>query len=197
MTVTTSPTILVSLSRELVEQLAPGAIRDAEVRARAFPDEIERQMWTAGRIGIRLGLHLEAASPASRDSDGTRVLSSPANPMAVAHEFIAYEHTTPAGQTLYRHRGRWRRWDELAPGASRWVETGTDHIRDRLYLFTEHATYINAKGKSSLWSPNPHKIAALLEALAAVCYRDSNSELDDLKAAGPGPSPGPGRDGHV
>jgi hypothetical protein len=173
------PTILVSLSRELVEQLAPGAIHDAEVRARAFPDEIERRMWAAGRVGI----HLEAAItalPARRDSDGTRVLSSPANPMAIAHEFIASEHTTPAGQTLYRYRGRWWRWDKVAPGRSRWLQTGTDHVRDRLYLFCEHATYINAKGKSSLWSPNPHKIAALLEALAAVCYLDSNSELDDL-----------------
>ena len=182
------PTILVSLDRELVEQLAPGAIRDAEARARAFEDEIERRMWIAGRVGI----HLEAALPARRDStptptpmsDGTRVLSSPANPMAVAREF-AGEHTTPAGQTLYRHRGRWWRWDELAPGASRWVETGTGTIRDELYLFTEHASYVNAKGKPSRWLPNPYKIANLIEALAVVCCLDSNSELDELDAERP------------
>ena len=49
------PNILVSLPRELVDQLAPGAIRDAEIRSQGFEDP-DRWRWIAGHIGA----HLEA-----------------------------------------------------------------------------------------------------------------------------------------
>ena len=54
---TGGPAILVALPRELVERLAPGAIREAELHAQGFADKLEREAWIAGNVGA----HLEAA----------------------------------------------------------------------------------------------------------------------------------------
>ncbi len=50
----TSPSILVSVDRRLVEHLLPGAIAEAETRAQGFADSWERRVWIAGRLGVQL-----------------------------------------------------------------------------------------------------------------------------------------------
>lgn len=58
----TSPAILISVDRRLVEQLLPGAIAEAEAQAEGFPDSAERTAWIAGRVGIQLEQLVEARS---------------------------------------------------------------------------------------------------------------------------------------
>lgn len=52
--VDTSPAVLVSIDRRLIERLLPGAIAEAEAVADGFDDDRERQMWIAGRLGALL-----------------------------------------------------------------------------------------------------------------------------------------------
>jgi hypothetical protein len=57
-----SPLILVSIDRRLVEQLLPGQIADAELRAQGFADSRERRAWIAGRLGVQLEQLLPAVA---------------------------------------------------------------------------------------------------------------------------------------
>jgi hypothetical protein len=61
----TSPTILVSVDRRLVEQLLPGAITEAETQAQEFADSWERRSWIAGRLGSQLEHAFASAGHAS------------------------------------------------------------------------------------------------------------------------------------
>jgi putative DNA primase/helicase len=71
---------------------------------------------------------------------------------------------------ILRHwRGGWWLWQ-----TSRWVEIEDRAVRSLAYDFTEHAVYLDAKGEPSSWAPNRHKIADLLEALAAVSHLPEN-----------------------
>lgn len=61
-------------------------------------------------------------------------------------------------------RGGWWEWR-----TSHWVEIEQRAARAAAYEFTEHALY--AKGDDiEPWAPNRHKIADLLEALAAIVH---------------------------
>jgi putative DNA primase/helicase len=102
-------------------------------------------------------------------------LPEPGKPMDVAREFAAARFTGPGGAEVLRHwRGGWWRWH-----TSQWVEIEHRAVREEAYRFTERALYEKwneRKGKAELvaWAPNRHKIADLLEALAAVTYLAEN-----------------------
>jgi putative DNA primase/helicase len=91
--------------------------------------------------------------------------------MDVAREFVATYFTGPGGAPVLRHwRGGWWRW-----GTSRWVEAEHRAVREQAYRFTEQAVYEKWNEKKEQtelvpWAPNRHKIADLLEALAAVTH---------------------------
>jgi putative DNA primase/helicase len=115
---------------------------------------------------------LEEISGAAQDNGaGTEVvvatLPPPNAPMEVARKLAALDYThEPTGAPVLRHwRGGWWLWQ-----TSRWTEIEHRAARASAYAFTEHAVYINAKGEPNQWAPNRHKIADLLEALAAVCH---------------------------
>jgi putative DNA primase/helicase len=120
--------------------------------------------------------------------DGPRELDAPSNPMAVARTFAAQRFTGPGGTLVIRHwRGAWWRWR-----TTRWLELEDRAVREAAYRFTEHAIWLKPDGKGGFqvtdWAPNRHKIADLLEALAAICYLpeviDQPAWIDDAKDPG-------------
>ncbi len=97
-------------------------------------------------------------------------LPGPTEPMAVARRLVDAQHKHPSGARLLRSwRGGWWQWHR-----SHWAELEERSVRNAAYGFTEKADYLkkDAKGNESLtpWDPNRHRIADLLEALAAVCF---------------------------
>jgi putative DNA primase/helicase len=86
--------------------------------------------------------------------------------MKVARELMAERFTHPAGSPTVRHwRGGWWIWE-----TSRWAEVENRAARSMAYSFTEYAKYLDAKSITCPWAPNRHKVANLIEALAAVCH---------------------------
>lgn len=96
------------------------------------------------------------------------VLPPPAEPMAVARAFVASRYTHESGTLLLRHwRGGWWSWQR-----THWAEVEHGAVREAAYRFTENAQFSKTtKDGTELadWAPNRHKVADLLEALAAVC----------------------------
>src|SRR6516225_779931 len=96
-------------------------------------------------------------------------LPAPSNPMAVARVLLEDRYHLETGALMLRHwRGSWMRWDGPA-----WSEVEDRTIRADLYHEVEHAGYWHvAKDVTEMrdWAPNRHKMADLLEAVAAVCH---------------------------
>jgi putative DNA primase/helicase len=110
----------------------------------------------------------EAEFRAQVRSDGKtdiRTLPPPNAPMKVARVLAAERYQLEDGTPTLRHwRGGWWEWRR-----SHWVEIEPGAARAAAYAFTEHALYAKCD-EVEPWSPNRHKIADLLEALAAVCH---------------------------
>src|SRR5215211_3429298 len=101
----------------------------------------------------------------------SRVLPPPTVPMEVARAFVAAAYTHPGGhRLLHCHRGSWLEWR-----SSHWAELELHAVRERAYAFTEQADYFKGP-KTEPWAPTRHKIANLLDALAAVCHLDGELE---------------------
>jgi putative DNA primase/helicase len=85
--------------------------------------------------------------------------------MEVAHEFALECYTHSSGTPTLRHwRGGWWHWR-----GPRWVELEQRGMAAAAYRFTQHAVYA-AGDEIKPWRPNRHKIANLLDALAAIAY---------------------------
>ena len=94
------------------------------------------------------------------------MLPSPRVPMEVARDFACALYTHETGALVLRHwRGGWWQWR-----TSHWVEVEQRAVQGRAYEFTEHAVYVEEGRRAEPWAPNRHKIADLLDALAAVCH---------------------------
>jgi putative DNA primase/helicase len=108
-----------------------------------------------------------------------RMLPAPTRPMEVARVF-AEQCTHDGVSTLRSWRGGWWEWR-----TSHWHEIEAAAVRNRLYRFTEHALYQCGDAFAD-WAPTRHKIANLLEAVAAVCFlsdeHDQPSWLDNRPA---------------
>jgi putative DNA primase/helicase len=97
------------------------------------------------------------------------LLPSPRAPMEVAREFVRARYSDPAGTLLLRHwRGEFWHWRR-----SHWAEIEHRAVRAAAYGFTEHASFIDDDAPKP-WAPNRHKIADLLDALAAVTHLTNN-----------------------
>jgi putative DNA primase/helicase len=99
------------------------------------------------------------------DEQDARELPPPSDPMQVAHELARERYTHPDGLTLRHWRGGWWQWR-----TSHWVEVEQRAMAATAYRFTERAVYARPKGEVLPWAPNRHKIADLLDALAAVVH---------------------------
>jgi putative DNA primase/helicase len=113
---------------------------------------------------------LEAEADGRRNGDlGATVLPSPKAPMEVARRFAAERFTHPTGSPTLRHwRGGWWVWH-----TTHWAEIDQRAAKAAAYAFTEHAVYQDDEDPKP-WAPNRHKIADLLEALAAISHLPEN-----------------------
>jgi putative DNA primase/helicase len=93
------------------------------------------------------------------------MLPPPTEPMKVAR-VLDGERYQPADDTpTLRHwRGGWWRWE-----MTHWAEVEQRAVRAEVYAATEDAFYPDGDGAKP-WSPNRHKVANLLEALAAILH---------------------------
>ncbi len=97
-----------------------------------------------------------------------RELPPPTDPMAVARGFVTECFENAEGVLVLRYwRGGWWRWR-----TTHWLEWELKAVQQAIYQYTEHASY-SVKLKDGPgerpWAPNRHRVADLLEALAAVC----------------------------
>jgi putative DNA primase/helicase len=111
------------------------------------------------------------------------ILPPPTDPMAVARELVARQHTHEQGDLLLRRwRGQWWEWD-----TTRWVERDDKRIVAAMYAFTEHTAYWikNKDGKAELkrWAPNRYKVADLADALGAIGYLHENIRTPEWLAS--------------
>lgn len=98
------------------------------------------------------------------------ILPPPNEPIRVARVLARERYQLEDGTPTLRHwRGGWWEWC-----GSHWIEVEQRAARAAAYEFTEAALYEREKpnGETEIvpWSPNRHKIADLLEALAAICH---------------------------
>ena len=93
------------------------------------------------------------------------VLAPPSAPMAVARELVRERYSGPDAALTLRHwRGGWWRWQ-----GPRWVELEQRAMAAGAYEYTESTVY-HAGGELKPWAPNRHKVADLLDALAAIVH---------------------------
>ena len=97
--------------------------------------------------------------------EGPAVLPPPGAPMEVARTLVENRYTDASGVlTLHHWRGGWWQWR-----TSRWTEVEQRAQAAIAYTFTEHAIYPSGATYKK-WAPNRHKVANLLDALAAVVH---------------------------
>ncbi len=92
------------------------------------------------------------------------LLPPPSSPMEVARALVKAKYMHDTTLALRHWRGGWWAWK-----GPRWVEIEQRAARATAYAFTENAFYA-AGDKVKPWDPNRHKIADLLDALAAIVH---------------------------
>jgi putative DNA primase/helicase len=164
------------LAAEEAKQNADKSAAEIEIeRLAALPMlEYEQQCKAAAKkLGLRVtklralvdNARLLAGLKGAPGGANSQQLPSPFDPMAVARVFVARNYTSADGhQTLKRWRGSWWIWL-----ISYWGEIEREAMENLLYIFTEHACYLNADGVLAPWAPDRKKIGNLTGALGAVC----------------------------
>lgn len=122
---------------------------------------------------------------------GRVLYPAPDAPLEVARELYK-KFRTPTGRTLVCHRGDWMRWT-----GQQWNDWDTAHLRSTVYKRLGEVDYDKPIRKGgeivdherTPWNPNKHKVANVLEALAAVAHLgaeiDAPAWITDHQAAGP------------
>lgn len=157
------------------------------VRMRTVQDAEQYDMW-AGQLDDRkqyIGDGASVPNPRTApeaqpgDDEGQNqggnpgTFSAPDAPMRVAREL---EPTWIRGgsRTLHHWRDTWMRWT-----GTHWSEVGVSALKSSLYLKLEHAIYYAPTKKGELepkpWNPSIKKIAALVDAIAAVTHLDERT----------------------
>src|SRR4051794_38276790 len=101
--------------------------------------------------------------PRAIAEDAGRELPPPSMPMAVARELVADRYTGPDAALTLRHwRGGWGYWE-----GPRWTELEQRAMTPAGYESTARGV---SGDKLAPGAPNRHKVADLLDALAAIVH---------------------------
>jgi len=102
--------------------------------------------------------------------------SGPDAPMRVARE-LEPSWIQGGSRTLHHWRETWMRWT-----GTHWTEASPAALRSKLYLKLEHAIFYAPNRKGELepkqWNPSIKKIAALMDAIAAVTHLPDDVEAN-------------------
>lgn len=101
----------------------------------------------------------------------TTPMLDPADPLAIARQFVAGQYTEAFTTTLHHWRNDFRRW---RGGAYR-VAAG-DALRSELYAYLEHAQRPDKDGKPSPFKPKVRIVSEVIDGLKAVTFLDD--EID-------------------
>ncbi len=115
------------------------------------------------------------------DDDGTELLPPPTEPMVVAR-VVVHDLYRDGLLTLQFWRGDWMRWRD-----TRWHEVEASEIRSWLYRQLENAVYETKLGPRP-WAPTRHKIANVLEAVAAITHLRASVNPPAWLRDGPAPA---------
>lgn len=77
-------------------------------------------------------------------------------------------------RNLVRYRGDWMLWR-----MTHWAEVDDAEVRSRIYRALEHAVYVVVKNGTPQivqWAPTRHKVANVLEAMAAIGHLSSDTD---------------------
>jgi len=107
----------------------------------------------------------------------------PDDPMAVARELARLRYTTDGKTTLRHWRGSWWEWT-----GSHWREVEERHVRQAVYRFTEHATFLGKKDEPQAWRPNRYKVADTMDGTAAISHTAEHVSMPSWVPARPGPA---------
>jgi putative DNA primase/helicase len=110
------------------------------------------------------------ADSGAKDYEDFEIWPPPFAPYQVAQKvYESYRFGDDEMLTLLAWRGGWMRWE-----TAHWSEIETAQIRSRVYDILSEAEYEekdkDGNGKIKDWNPNRHKVADVLEAMAAVGY---------------------------
>jgi putative DNA primase/helicase len=110
-------------------------------------------------------------------ASAAKLWPAPDDPMDVSRQLLAsFRHAD--GLTLRHWRGGWMRWNRTS-----WIEYEDQAVRAWLYKTLDGAEYRDPKKGTQQWAPNRHKIADVLDALAATTHLsegiDPPAWLDD------------------
>jgi hypothetical protein len=132
-------------------------------------------------VGVKINSNFTGSS-----GDEPDVLPAPSDPMAVARVLIE-DHQTDDGEVTLRHwRNGWMQWQ-----GTHWIEAADKAIRSWLYARLEDAQYwyVQAATKTReeiselrRWNPNRHKVADVLDALAAVAHTAEGIDPPEIAA---------------
>jgi putative DNA primase/helicase len=128
--------------------------------------------------GSRFPDHLTSCPASARAADGPGgyqvggVIPAPGDPMGVARAFVG-DRYTGGGRILLRHyRGSFHVYDGRC-----WPEAEERRVRAEVWAFLEEAEYIDPEShKPKPFNPTRHKVANVMEALAAVGHVDGHAE---------------------
>ncbi len=99
-------------------------------------------------------------------SQASQTLPSPAAPLEAARVFVDQQGRTEDGYLTLRHwQGQWWQWH-----VTHWAEVERVAVEKLVYDFFDGASYVNAKGELTSWSPTRHKVADLLAAAATITH---------------------------
>ena len=109
------------------------------------------------------------------DSGSPVIYPPPTAPFAVAKQLYQQGCLDANGlRNLLAYRGDWQLWRGI-----QWSEVDAAEIRARIYRALEHAYYVKVtdEGEELVpWDPTRHKVANVLEAMAAIGHL--SSEID-------------------
>jgi putative DNA primase/helicase len=116
-------------------------------------------------------------SDGQQSSSGLLIYPPPTAPFAVAKQLYQGCRDADGVRNLLAYRGDWQLWR-----TTHWSEIDAAAVRARMYRALEHAYYIqvvNGVPELRPWEPTRHKVANVLEAMAAIGYLSSDIDAPD------------------
>ncbi|MCX4095341.1 DNA primase family protein [Nocardia sp. alder85J] len=112
--------------------------------------------------------HDDDTQGAASDAAPSGEFPPPSAPLPVARELFRQFRSDDGMPTLAAWRGGWMKWT-----GTHWEEQDHAGLRSHVYRILEKVSYLDEAGLPVDWNPNRHKVANVMEAMAAVGHMRS------------------------